>query len=296
MSRIDNLITTISREAEGLMEAKKKMSEVETEIKSKIGAFTKDLEKLDELEKRRRTLMEKIKEMESVYKKEIASVKHKIEQDQKMFDELITNAQAERKKLMDDESRVNALDEELKILQKNIEKMSESLKKMSQGIHKMDSKISIQRSMINRLELHASKIESLTKAHKAKLLRDLKERYEDITKKISLYQEKLLKNISMIDKSLDSEKKKGESSIAVFERFIKKKRDIFDLIEKLDKEIDLMKQELLQMKRKALAIDVFSKKSSQDEIEKLEKHLESLEREKKKLENELLVKEKSLIS
>lgn len=288
LSKLDTMIDTIKKESEGLTAAKSKFFGIQKELREELGVLNKEIKELEELEKKKREIKESLKKSEDSYKKELEEIEKKIREEEERFKHLVEEVIKEREEVIKQERRTDLLASKTQSLKKTIDTLMKGLKNVNKELEKQVEIVNERREALKRLEAYSHKLEKELEKRKKETIDTLRKEYDSHTERLLKKQEEILDKVRKIEREIDERTGRGKDLLKNFREYFSRKARIEGFIIELEKELQLMEQQLLSLRKKALAIDAFSgKKIASRELEKLEEAYERIEKHKKELEKQL---------
>jgi chromosome segregation ATPase len=279
VNKIDNAITTLDFEHNGLKKLQKEFDQIKKDISDDLGAVRDKVQKLDNYHKIKHDIDKEMISQKSEFENYIGEMNKKIDDENSKYAEIIKminlkESEIEREKKETED--IEMLEESLRVkLNEIIRAVNESTKKL-----KSDSEIiGANKNELKALKKKAEEIKNNILDKKTKIEKNIT-KSKDKEGKISDLEGYITTKISAKTNEIrnnDSSKKLGE----LFE----KKNQIQQSIMEIEKEHNGLEHDLKELRKKAIAFRVVSGKDSS--IVTIESEFNNLAKKKDKYQNDI---------
>lgn len=279
VNRIDNAISTLDSEHNGLKKLQKEFEQIKKEISNDLGAVKDKVKKLDNYHKLKHDIDKEMISQKSDFENYIGEMNKKIDDENNKYAEIIkmiNKKESEIEKEKKETEDIEILEESLKTkLNSIIKAVDESNRKL-----KSDSeKISANKNELMALKKKAEEIKTNILDKKTKIEKNIT-KSKDKEGKISDLEGYIATQISTKTKEI----RKNDNSKKLEELFDKKNQIQQKIIE-IEKEHNGLEHELKELKKKAIAFRAVSGKDSS--ITAIESEFNNLAKKKEKYQNDI---------
>ncbi len=288
LRKLESTLSYIDKERDWLGRIKGEFEQLAQEVHKEVENIGEELRTLEKFERLKSELDKEIIIQEQGYRDTIKQINKELESKRKSYEGIIKRLQKEHISL--DEERANAVS-----LLKEEDRLSEELKRVTKWIGEIHKNIEKEKHTITNAEKHMDEL----KACSDKISKEITEKEDEITTLISqskaqeseiirLQKGILAKYVRERKKIAEDTKFLGALKDRFKQAFVKKK-EILDLFNNMERELNSLRGEFEVLIKKAKIIE-FSKGSSDVEkhTKEIEKKYKEMEKRRKNFEKEAL--------
>jgi chromosome segregation ATPase len=203
------------------------------------------------------------------------------------YKELIDDIEVEKVKLQEERSEMFSLRNQEKKLNSGIKKFEGEIERLRGIIDQEEKKVEVTEGHIEYFEKVAEKLKDRIRAENEKLKPLIEESKKQEEKIVSL-QEEVLTKVMQGRKRIREHMDNSTKAAGKFKTFLKQKSEIESMLEKVDRQKDLLSEEMVGLIKKAQAFDLASKKSNVKKyMTELNKKFSEIEGKRDNLKKEL---------
>lgn len=293
MRKIDIVIKSLERETIGFEEVRKQFREIHGNIKNEIATVKLELAELERYETLKRNIDKEIESQIKYYDTEIGKYFDGLKKDEKQYEEVISEIEKEKKKILETENKLKTLLKSKDEIQKTISQAIIDLKENEKTLAEEAKKIYDSEKKISKVKAYTEKVVTEAKTNKEKAITSLLEKLEADKERTRKEQEDLLEKAKEKTREILKYHDAGKKIYESFKGFFIKKIKTEELINKIDKEKTDMVKELEDLKRKVAAFSLMTKNQDiKGEMKEIEAKIKKMESNK----NSLMKKIESLVN
>jgi chromosome segregation ATPase len=259
--KIETTVQGIERDTGGLDDLKEQFKTLKKELGDDLGNVKQELKQLEEYEVLKKNIDKQMYAQQQEYRKKIEDMEKDLLREKGRYKELVDDIEVEKIKLEEEKGEVIGLREQEAKLLKNLDSFHTTIEQIKATIKQEEQRVDVSEEHITYLEKLSEKVRDDIKTQREKLnpiIEESRKQEENILK----VQDEVIKKVSKGKKQIDAEVADGKKAADNFKEFFSKKAQIDAMLEKIDKDRDGLKLELVDLIKKAHAFDLASKSSN----------------------------------
>ena len=281
-------LAMLDRDSEGFKKIKQEFEGLKKYLAEELGNVRGELGELERYEKLKDNVDKDIREEQKKFKERIEEIENQISRENKRYKEVIGEIEEEQQVLDKEKEDALSLREQEHMLRKQLEDFEGKVHQIEKGLADEGKQITNSVEHIDRLKKIASSIRQDVEEKMAGL-KDLLKESEATKQKILDIQESILAKAQKKKEAIASRYQEGKEASDKFLLFFRKKSRIEDLLNSLEKDMEELEAELIQLVKKARAFELASKggKPVTHYLKEIDAMFKKVEAKKEKYEGEV---------
>jgi len=273
----------LDKEAEKLKQIKDEFDKIKEELGFDMGSVKNELEELDKYEQLKIGMDKQIENQRTSAMYKIEEMTRRVLRERKKYQYILSEIKKEEHDLDSEKNEVHSLEESEKIIKSRINKLKAIIEQVESRVKQEEENVQISESHIQKLDIMAKTMKIRVETEKGVIEHLIAESKEQ-TKKIKELQNRVIEKIAGKEKKLKGVKKASKKIKELF----KKRMGIMNLIERMNKDRNVLQKELIALIRKAKSFELSSKSANiGDQIVNIEKKFKEVDTKKKFFEKEV---------
>ena len=273
----------LDKEAEKLKQIKDEFDKIKKELGFDMGSVKNELEELDKYEQLKIGMDKQIENQRTSAMYKIEEMTRRVLRERKKYQYILSEIKKEEHDLDSEKNEVHSLEESEKIIKSRINKLKAIIEQVESRVKQEEENVQISESHIQKLDIMAKTMKIRVETEKGVIEHLIAESKEQ-TKKIKELQNRVIEKIAGKEKKLKGVKKASKKIKELF----KKRMGIMNLIERMNKDRNVLQKELIALIRKAKSFELSSKSANiGDQIVNIEKKFKEVDTKKKFFEKEV---------
>ena len=273
----------LDKEAEKLKQIKDEFDKIKKELGFDMGSVKNELEELDKYEQLKIGMDKQIENQRTSAMYKIEEMTRRVLRERKKYQYILSEIKKEEHDLDSEKNEVHSLEESEKIIKSRINKLKAIIEQVESRVKQEEENVQISESHIQKLDIMAKTMKIRVDTEKGVIEHLIAESKEQ-TKKIKELQNRVIEKIAGKEKKLKGVKKASKKIKELF----KKRMGIMNLIERMNKDRNVLQKELIALIRKAKSFELSSKSANiGDQIVNIEKKFKEVDTKKKFFEKEV---------
>ncbi|MAH33153.1 hypothetical protein CL615_02060 [archaeon] len=273
----------LDKEAEKLKKIKDEFDKIKKELGFDMGSVKNELEELDKYEQLKIGMDKQIENQRTSAMYKIEEMTRRVLRERKKYQYILSEIKKEEHDLNSEKNEVHSLEESEKIIKSRINKLKAIIEQVESRVKQEEENVQISESHIQKLDIMAKTMKIRVESEKGVIEHLIAESKEQ-TKKIKELQNRVIEKIAEKEKKLKGVKKASKKIKELF----KKRMGIMNLIERMNKDRNVLQKELIALIRKAKSFELSSKNANiGDQIVNIEKKFKEVDTKKKFFEKEV---------
>ncbi len=273
----------LDKEAEKLKQIKDEFDKIKKELGFDMGSVKNELEELDKYEQLKIGMDKQIENQRTSAMYKIEEMTRRVLRERKKYQYILSEIKKEEHDLDSEKNEVHSLEESEKIIKSRINKLKAIIEQVESRVKQEEENVQISESHIQKLDIMAKNMKIRVETEKGVIEHLIAESKEQ-TKKIKELQNRVIEKIAGKEKKLKGVKKASKKIKELF----KKRMGIMNLIERMNKDRNVLQKELIALIRKAKSFELSSKSANiGDQIVNIEKKFKEVDTKKKFFEKEV---------
>ena len=273
----------LDKEAEKLKQIKDEFDKIKKELGFDMGSVKNELEELDKYEQLKIGMDKQIENQRTSAMYKIEEMTRRVLRERKKYQYILSEIKKEEHDLDSEKNEVHSLEESEKIIKSRINKLKAIIEQVESRVKQEEENVQISESHIQKLDIMAKTMKIRVETEKGVIEHLIAESKEQ-TKKIKELQNRVIEKIAGKEKKLKGVKKASKKIKELF----KKRMGIMNLIERMNKDRNVLQKELIALIRKAKSFELSSKSANiGNQIVNIEKKFKEVDTKKKFFEKEV---------
>ena len=276
-------LSFIERESKKLGSIKQEFDDIKKNLGFDIGHIKDELEELRKCEQLKISLDKQIEGQRATAMDKLQAMTKQISIEKKKYYDLLKGIKKEEEVLEKDRIKARSLEESEKFLKEKLKSLKDIVKNIESKAKTEEESVKISEEHIKKFKLMADKIKDRIEKEK-NLIEPLVEKSKNQTEKMKQLQDTIIKKMRDKEKKLKNAKQASKKIQALFKR----KMEALNLIEKVNKDKNDLKNGLIALLKKAKSFQLSSKSiDAGKEMTDLERKFKEVDTKRKSFETEL---------
>ncbi|MBT3721560.1 hypothetical protein HN789_03940 [archaeon] len=285
--KVENSIKTLEKDSLGLEKIKKEFSNLKKQIGGEISQVEKEVKDLEKYEYLKKNLDKDIKKQVEEFHQILDKAHKDLDYEQKKHQELLEDLDIEKREAVVKEHRIMSLEQKEENLMKRIQEIISISKQIEKKLDEEKIDLKSSKKRVINIEKAVDGIEEnilKKKNYIEPLLNKAKKHEQDILD----LQDEILQKAKQKTAAIKSQIGESVKATSKFKDFFKRKSEIENLIDNIDKEKTDLEKDFLKLEKKALAFDLSTKSNVvSTHIKELEKNLTTVDKKRSLLKQNL---------
>ncbi|MFH0867872.1 MAG: hypothetical protein V1831_01035 [Candidatus Woesearchaeota archaeon] len=281
--KAEGSLSFIDSESKKLLKIKEDFEKIKKELGFDLEGIRNEFEELKKYEQLKINLDKQVEEQKATALNKLQAITKQLSREKLKYQDILSEIGKEEQALEKEKHEVESMEQTEKFIDDKLASLKEIIKKVDAKAGAEQESIRISESNIQRLKLLADSMQSKVKNEKD-LIDPLVKESEIQTEKIKKLQSTIIQKIMAKEKKMKGAKKVSQKMRA----FFKKKLGVLDLLDKINKDRNLLENELIDLIKKSKSFQLSSNSGdTASQIEGLEKKFNEVDQKKKVFEKEL---------
>lgn len=281
--KAETMLSLVEKESKELREIKEYTDKIRKEVGIDLKNVKGELSELERYEALKEDVHKKILKKEEEFKEKLENVTSQILEEEKKYEELLKSVKEEEERIEKEKIDAKSIEEKEGLLMAKLKEFEAAAETIRRNIKEGYGEIIVSEKNANELKKFANNIKKDIAVKKTTLFTLLGQR-EKKEKKIMELQDEIAKKISQTAKSTDEARLKSRK----FREFFEKRAGISEIIDKLNKTKEGLKEDLAQLIRQSKVFSISSKEEDAEKIiTQLDSKLTDIEKKRGAYESEL---------
>jgi hypothetical protein len=285
--KVESSLKNLENDSLGLEKIKKEFDLLKNEIGEEIGKVQNEVKELEKYEYLKKNLDKDIEKQVLEFHTILDNAHKEMEIEQKKHQDLIEELEIEKREVQVKERRLHDLEEKEDLLMKRIQEVLYTSKEIAKRVSTEKASIIDSEAKVTYLGKAVSSIEqNITKKKKSiQPLMDKSKKHED---EILRLQDDILKKARQKTQAIRSQIEEGVKVTNKFQHFFDKKKEVSDMIKKIEIEKVELESSFKKLEKKAISFDLSTKSNTvRTHMKALEKDLNNVSQKKNKFQLDL---------